>query len=85
MVDQVLNPGTGQPYFTGTGDVLSSMLLVWSEKYPEDFGKAIETAVNVVHGVLKLSADNPLQGQSEVNVIAARSVLENPEINFSAE
>lgn len=82
VVDQVLNPGTGKPYFVGTGDVLSSMLIAWSEKYPDDFGKAIEAAVNVVHGVLTFSAANPLQGHAEVNTIGARTILENPEIKF---
>lgn len=58
------------------------MLIVWCEKYPDNFGKAIESAVNVVYGVLELSATNPLQGTSEVNVIQARTILENPSIKF---
>lgn len=85
VVDQVLNKSTGKAHFGGTGDLLTAMLLIQCEKCPEDFGRAIETAVNVVHGVLAFSAVNPLQGFKEINLIAARSILENPTINYHAE
>ena len=61
------------------------MTLVMSEKYPDDFGKAIEMAVNVVQGVLTFSVNNPLLGQSEINLIGARRILENPEIKYHVE
>ena len=32
-VPEVINPVSGRPHFTGTGDLLTSMLLAWSERY----------------------------------------------------
>lgn len=55
MVIPVIQKSAGDSDFTGTGDLLSAMLLAQTNKYPDDFGKAVEISVNIVHGVLHRS------------------------------
>lgn len=55
-----------QPTFTGTGDLLSSMLLANIHKHPDDFPKAVEIAVNIVRCVLLRTCDDPMMGTQEI-------------------
>lgn len=40
-------------YFTGTGDLMTALLLGWSNKYPDDLDKASELAVSSLQAVLR--------------------------------
>lgn len=71
--------------FTGTGDLLSSMLLAHNEKFPDDLGKTIECAVNIVHQVLLTTMADPLMGTREINLIASKSCIENPKLNLKVQ
>ena len=65
-------------HFTGTGDILSAMLLTQIEKYPNDFPMAIEIAVNSLRGCLLRTIEQPIPGSNEVSLIASKDILENP-------
>lgn len=52
--------------FTGTGDLLSAMLMAHIHENPEDFPKAVEIAVNIVRGVLLNTIDQPMMGTNEI-------------------
>ncbi|RRT55633.1 hypothetical protein BHE74_00034534, partial [Ensete ventricosum] len=41
-------------YFTGTGDLMTALLLGWSNKYPDNLEKASELAVSSVQVILNL-------------------------------
>ena len=69
-----------QNKFTGTGDLLSAMLLANVDRYPQDFGKAVEVAVNIVRGVLKKTLEEPIMGTNEIQLIKSKDVIEDPEI-----
>ena len=51
----------------------------------KDFAKAIETAVNILRAVLLKTIERPLMGHTELSLIAAKSVIENPPIELKAE
>jgi len=68
----------GATSFTGTGDLLASMLLAQTEEHPEDFGKAVSNAVNILQAVLKNSRDDPLLGEKEIQLIRSKKVIEEP-------
>lgn len=77
--------GVEGQHFTGTGDLLSAMLLAAMDKYPDDFAAAVETAVNIVRGVLNQSVNEPIQGTNEISIIASKGVIEHPKIEINAE
>ena len=66
-------------HFTGTGDVLSSMLLTQMEIQP-NFTLAIQFSINVLRGVLQNSVEKPLIGTNEISLVASKKIIENPEI-----
>jgi pyridoxal/pyridoxine/pyridoxamine kinase len=66
------------PYFTGTGDLLAAMLLAHEEKNENDFGKTIETAVNIVNSVLVKSCEFPMIGKDEISLVASKNDIEFP-------
>jgi pyridoxal/pyridoxine/pyridoxamine kinase len=65
-------------HFTGTGDILCAMLLTQLDKYPGEFAKAVEIAVNALRGCLLRSIEQPIPGTNEVSVIASKDILESP-------
>lgn len=73
-------PKLGSPgqHFTGTGDLLMAMLLAKNREFPDDFVNNIEQAVNIVQGVLIKSLEEPMMGVNEINIVAAKDVIENP-------
>ena len=79
-------PKVGAPgqHFTGTGDLLSAMLLAKIHEFPDDFAQSIEQAANIVRGVLLKSIEEPLVGTNEISLIASKSVIENPPNDLKA-
>lgn len=55
-----------QKTWTGTGDLLASMLMAHITEKPEEFPKAVEKAVNILRGVLLNSINNPMLGTNEI-------------------
>lgn len=79
-------------YFTGTGDLMTALLLGWSHKFPDDLDKAAELAVNSLQAVLKNTiADygeagtKPKTKQLELRLIQSVKALQSPEITFLTE
>lgn len=58
------------------------MLLTQIEKYPDDFPKAIEIAVNALRGSLLKTVEQPIPGTNEVSLIASKEIIENPDIEL---
>lgn len=73
------------PVFTGTGDLLSSMLLAHNDKFPDDLGSAVEHAVNILHQTLEKTIAEPMLGTREVNLIASKDCIENPVLNIKCQ
>ena len=67
-------------HFTGTGDLLSSMLLTQMELH--DFEKAVEISVNVMRGVLKTTVEQPLMGTNEISLVKSKKIIEEPTIEL---
>eukprot|EP00976_Prorocentrum_cordatum_P082092 1184679-Prorocentrum_minimum.AAC.5 len=45
-------------YFSGTGDLLSALLLGWSTMYPDDLATATSTSVRALQAVIRRTADD---------------------------
>ncbi|KAG0562880.1 hypothetical protein KC19_9G179100 [Ceratodon purpureus] len=81
-------------YFTGTGDLMTALLMGWSHKFPDDLDKAAELAVNSLQAVLKNTiADygeagalpEPKAKQLELRLIQSVNEIQSPEIKFVTE
>ena len=79
-----------QAYFTGTGDLLSSLLLGWQIRYPKQLRLALESTIAVLQSVLlKTVESNPEAAfvkdatpqdwaARELKLLQAASAFENP-------
>ncbi|KAL5726688.1 pyridoxal kinase [Ranunculus cassubicifolius] len=79
-------------YFTGTGDLTTALLLGWSNKYPDNLGKAAELAVSSVQALLhRTLADYQQVGYDskssslEIRLIQSQDDIRNPQVKFKAE
>lgn len=79
-------------YFTGTGDLMTALLLGWSNKYPNDLDKAAELAVSSVQALLlRTLADYQKAGYDcqssslEIRLIQSQDDIRNPEIKYRAK
>ncbi|KAH7529157.1 hypothetical protein FEM48_Zijuj05G0154700 [Ziziphus jujuba var. spinosa] len=79
-------------YFTGTGDLMTALLLGWSNKYPDNLGKAAELAVSSLQALLqrtlkdyKEAGHDPKSSSLEIRLIQSQDDIRNPEVNFKAE
>ncbi|KAJ8545918.1 hypothetical protein K7X08_018501 [Anisodus acutangulus] len=79
-------------YFTETGDLMTALLLGWSNKYPNDLDKAAELAVSSVQALLlRTLADYQKAGyycQSsslEIRLIQSQDDIRNPEVKYRAK
>ena len=72
----------GSGVFTGTGDLLTAMLVAQTSNQALDFPSAIERAVNILRCVLLKSVEIPLQGTNEINIIAARKEILEPRLDL---
>eukprot|EP00249_Psilotum_nudum_P006161 c19500_g1_i2 orf=99-1145(+) len=79
-------------YFTGTGDLMTALLLGWSYKYSSNLAKAAELAVSSLQAVLhRTVADyeaarvTPAQKQLELRLIQCQDEIKSPQILYNAE
>ncbi|XP_022771961.1 pyridoxal kinase-like isoform X2 [Durio zibethinus] len=78
-------------YFTGTGDLMTALLLGWSNKYPDNLDKAAELAVSSLQALLRrtvndyTSAGFDSQSSSlEIRLIQSQDDIRNPKLTFKA-
>ncbi|KAJ6853662.1 pyridoxal kinase [Iris pallida] len=79
-------------YFTGTGDLLTSLLLGWSNKYPDNLERAAELAVSSLQALLQRTVTDyeragfdPQSSTLEIRLIQSQEDILNPNIKFKAE
>ncbi|RAL46621.1 unnamed protein product [Cuscuta campestris] len=79
-------------YFTGTGDLMTSLLLGWSNRYPDDLDKAAELAVSSLQALLaRTLRDYQRAGYDckssslEIRLIQSQGNICNPEVKYKAE
>ncbi|KAG0454810.1 hypothetical protein HPP92_024102 [Vanilla planifolia] len=79
-------------YFTGTGDLMTALLLGWSNKYPDDLGKASELAVSSLQAVLQRTiADyekvgfDIKEGSLEIRLIQSQDDVRDPQVKYKIE
>ncbi|KAL3686899.1 hypothetical protein R1sor_013208 [Riccia sorocarpa] len=79
-------------YFTGTGDLMTALLLGWSYKYPDDLSKAAELAVSSLQGVLRKTIKDyedvglpPNVKQLELRLIQSQAEITSPKVSYPAE
>ncbi|KAG2406342.1 Pyridoxal kinase [Vigna angularis] len=79
-------------YFTGTGDLMTALLLGWSNKYRDNLEIAAELAVSSLQALLHRTlsdyknAGHDSQSTSlEIRLIQSQDDIRNPQVNFKAE
>ncbi|KAF9592342.1 hypothetical protein IFM89_014268 [Coptis chinensis] len=79
-------------YFTGTGDLMTALLLGWSNKYPDNLDTASELAVSSVQALLhRTLADYESVGfdlrssSLEIRLIQSKEDIQNPQVNYKAD
>ncbi|KAG5400255.1 hypothetical protein IGI04_014862 [Brassica rapa subsp. trilocularis] len=79
-------------YFTGTGDLMTALLLGWSNKYPESLDKAAELAVSTLQALLRRTLDDykragydPTSSSLEIRLIQSQDDIRNPNVELKAE
>lgn len=79
-------------YFTGTGDLMTALILGWSHKYPNDLEKATELAVSSLQSVLKRTVADylavnvkPCVKQLELRLIQCQEEIKSPQVTHFAE
>ncbi|KAK3426344.1 hypothetical protein EUGRSUZ_F02818 [Eucalyptus grandis] len=79
-------------YFTGTGDLMTALLLGWSNKHPDNLDKAAELAVSSLQAVLQRTVNDyrsaefdPQSSSLEIRLIQSQDDIRNPQVNFKAE
>lgn len=75
--------------FTGTGDLLSALLLVWTHKHPDNLLLACEKALSTMQAVLKRTLESaqalagpgnmPSPAQRELRLVNSKKDIENPQ------
>ncbi|XP_031396295.1 pyridoxal kinase isoform X2 [Punica granatum] len=99
-----VGPSKGQPpeqfkisipripaYFTGTGDLMTALLLGWSNKYPDNLDKAAELAVSSLQALLQRTVKDyiaagfdPQTSSLEIRLIQSQDDIRNPQPIFKA-
>ncbi|XP_021618852.1 pyridoxal kinase isoform X2 [Manihot esculenta] len=79
-------------YFTGTGDLMTALLLGWSNKYPDNLDKAAELAVSSLQALLqrtlndyKRAGYDPQSSSLEIRLIQSQDDIRNPQVRYKAE
>ncbi|RYR04005.1 hypothetical protein Ahy_B06g083506 isoform B [Arachis hypogaea] len=79
-------------YFTGTGDLMTALLLGWSNKYPDNLEITAELAVSSLQALLqrtlndyKSAGHDPRSTSLEIRLIQSQDDIRSPEITFKAE
>ncbi|CAN1351582.1 Pyridoxal kinase [Linum perenne] len=77
---------------SGTGDLMTALLLGWSNKYPDNLDKAAELAVSSLQALLQRTvADyrkagyDPAASSLEIRLIQSQDDIRNPDIRFKAQ
>ncbi|XVF81875.1 hypothetical protein PTKIN_Ptkin15bG0190800 [Pterospermum kingtungense] len=78
-------------YFTGTGDLMTALLLGWSNKYPDNLDKAAELAVSSLQALLQRTVNDyksagfdPQSSSLEIRLIQSQDDIRNPKLTFKA-
>ncbi|CAN1122835.1 Pyridoxal kinase [Linum perenne] len=79
-------------YFTGTGDLMTALLLGWSNKYPDNLDKAAELAVSSLQALLRRTMNDyekagyDVSASSlEIRLIQSQDDIRNPHVVYKAE
>ncbi|KAF8399022.1 hypothetical protein HHK36_014888 [Tetracentron sinense] len=79
-------------YFTGTGDLVTALLLGWSNKYPDNLDRAAELAVSSLQALLQRTVNDykragfdPQSSSLEIRLIQSQEDIRNPQVSFRAE
>ncbi|KAB1211276.1 Pyridoxal kinase [Morella rubra] len=79
-------------YFTGTGDLVTALLLGWSNKYPDNLAKAAELAVSSLQALLHRTVDdykraghNPQSSSLEIRLVQSQDDIRNPQVEYKAK
>ncbi|CAN0913749.1 Pyridoxal kinase [Linum grandiflorum] len=79
-------------YFTGTGDLMTALLLGWSNKYPDNLDKAAELAVSSLQALLQRTLNdyrkagyNPAASSLEIRLIQSQDDIRNPTVEYKAQ
>ncbi|KAJ8761323.1 hypothetical protein K2173_001379 [Erythroxylum novogranatense] len=78
-------------YFTGTGDLMTALLLGWSNKYPDNLDKAAELAVSSLQALLqrtltdyKRAGYDPQSSSLEIRLVQSQDDIRHPQIKYQA-
>eukprot|EP00252_Welwitschia_mirabilis_P018825 TRINITY_DN4215_c0_g2_i2.p1 TRINITY_DN4215_c0_g2~~TRINITY_DN4215_c0_g2_i2.p1 ORF type:complete len:353 (+),score=45.81 TRINITY_DN4215_c0_g2_i2:198-1256(+) len=76
----------------GTGDLMTALLLGWSNKYPEQLWKAAELAVATLQAVLQRTIKDyngtnnmPSHHKFEIRLIQSHDDIQSPQLTYVAE
>lgn len=73
-------------HFTGTGDLLSAMLLAWTDSLDGDLRSACQHAVAAVHGVLHRTVEMPKSGGEcpfyELRLVQSQDLIKKPPLHL---
>ncbi|KAH9675549.1 Pyridoxal kinase [Citrus sinensis] len=79
-------------YFTGTGDLMTALLLGWSNKYRDNLDIAAELAVSSLQALLQRTVNdyvtagfNPQSSSLEIRLIQSQDDIRNPQVKFKSE
>ncbi|EGC30480.1 hypothetical protein DICPUDRAFT_41380 [Dictyostelium purpureum] len=79
-------------YYTGTGDLFSSLLLGWSIKEPSDLSLVCEKATSILYNIIKEThkakqsiPSNKGKEYYELRLVQSRKFIENSEILFKSQ
>ncbi|KAM7268124.1 hypothetical protein ACFE04_010290 [Oxalis oulophora] len=77
-------------YFTGTGDMMTSLLLGWSNKYSDNLDKAAELAVSSLQALLQRTLNDyrsagydPQSSSLEIRLIQSQDDIRNPQVRLT--
>ncbi|XP_070568031.1 pyridoxal kinase-like [Ptychodera flava] len=75
-------------HYTGTGDLFTALLLVWSHKHPDNLALACEKTISTMQVILKRTLDaareiagpgkKPNVAQIELRLVQSKKVIEEP-------
>ncbi|XP_057862357.2 pyridoxal kinase isoform X4 [Cryptomeria japonica] len=80
-----------QKHFQGTGDLMTALLLGWSNKYPQELWKAAELAVATVQAILHRTISDynaaaiETPKQLEIQLIQSHDDIKSPQVTYFAE
>lgn len=79
-------------YFTGTGDLMTALLLGWSNKFPDSLDRAAEIAVSSLQALLQRTVNDyetagfdPQTSSLEIRLVQSQDDIRNPQVEFKAE